>query len=66
MAEIGVYYFTGWDQMRSDNLPPKRPATLDSIRPRGGPALPETQRTVDTSQLDGYGFLKPEFAEKGP
>lgn len=63
MAEVDVYYFTGWDQMQGDNLRSKRPATLEAIKARGGTALPETGRTVDTSQLDGNGFLKPEFVQ---
>ena len=65
MAEISVYYFTGWDQMHGDNLRSERPATLDAIGVRGGTALPETERRVDTSQLDGNGFLKPEFIGEG-
>jgi hypothetical protein len=63
MAEVDVYYFTGWDQMQGNNLLSKRPATLESIKARGGTALPETRRTVDTSQVDGNGFVKPEFVQ---
>ncbi|MGA8705393.1 MAG: hypothetical protein WB646_00240 [Steroidobacteraceae bacterium] len=64
MAEIDVYYFTGWDQMQGDNLLSERPATLESIKTRGGTALPETRRSVDTSQLDGNGFLKQELVRQ--
>jgi hypothetical protein len=60
MSQVEVYYFTGWDQMEGDNLPSKRPATMEAIRVRGGTALPETRRVVDSSELDGDGFLKPD------
>jgi len=60
MSEVGVYYFMGWDQMQGDNLRSKRPATLEAIKLRGGTALPETMRVVDSSELDGNGFLKAE------
>jgi hypothetical protein len=63
MTEVDVYYFTGWNQMQGDNLLSRRPATLESIKTRGGTALPETRRTVDTSQVDANGFLKSEFAK---
>ena len=58
MSEVEVYYFTGWDQMQGDNLLSKRPATLEAIKARGGTALPETMRIVNSSELDGNGFLK--------
>jgi hypothetical protein len=58
MSEVEVYYFTGWDQMQGDNLLSKRPATLRAIRARGGTHLPETKQIVDSSELDGNGFLK--------
>jgi hypothetical protein len=58
MSEVEVYYFTGWDQMQGDTLLSKRPATLEAIKARGGTALPETMRIVDSSELDGNGFLK--------
>ena len=61
MSKVDVYYFTGWDQMRGDNLRSKRPATLDSIKARGGTPLPQTRQTVDSSELDGNGFLKREI-----
>ena len=60
MAEIDVYYFTGWDQMQGDNLLSKRPATLEAIRVRDGTPLPATMRIVDSSELDDNGFLKPD------
>ena len=58
MSDVEVYYFTGWDQMQGDNLRSLRPATLEAIRVRGGTPLPETSRVVDSSELDGDGFLK--------
>jgi hypothetical protein len=58
MPDIEVYYFTGWDQMQGDNLLSKRPATLEAIEARGGTALPQTRRVVDSGDLDGNGFLK--------
>ncbi len=60
MSDVEVYYFMGWDQMQGDNLRSKRPATRQAIEVRGGTALPETMRIVDSSELDGDGFLKPE------
>jgi hypothetical protein len=58
MSEVEVYYFTGWDQMHGDNLLSKRPGTLEAIKARNGTPLPETMRIVDSSELDGNGFLK--------
>ena len=60
MLLVDVYYFTGWDQMEGDNLLSKRPATMEAIKVRGGTALPETRRVVDSSELDSNGFLKPD------
>jgi hypothetical protein len=60
MAQVEIYLFTGWDQMAGDNLMSKRPATLEAIKARGGTHLPETRRVVDSSELDGDGFLKPD------
>jgi hypothetical protein len=57
MSQVAVYYFTGWDQMEGDNLISKRPATLEAIKARGGTHLPETVQIVDSSELDGNGFL---------
>ena len=58
MSQVEVYYFTGWDQMHGDNLISKRPATLEAIKARGGTHLPETKQIVDSSEIDGNGFLK--------
>ena len=60
MSEVEVYYFatSGWDKMHGDNLLSKRPATLEAIKARNGTPLPETRRIVDSSELDGNGFLK--------
>jgi hypothetical protein len=60
MSQVEVYYFTGWDQMKGDNLLSKRPATMEAIKLRGGTALPETRRVVDSKELDFNGFLKPD------
>jgi hypothetical protein len=60
MSQVEVYFFTGWDQMHGDNLQSKQPATLDAIKARGGTPLPETMQVVDSSELDGNGFLKPD------
>jgi hypothetical protein len=57
MSEVEVYYVTGRDQMRGHNLISKRPATLETIKARGGAHLPETRRIVDSSELDGNGSL---------
>jgi|HubBroStandDraft_1064217.scaffolds.fasta_scaffold130190_2 hypothetical protein len=58
MSHVEVYLFTGWHQMQGDNLPSERAATLDAIKARGGTPLPETMQVVDSSELDGDGFLK--------
>jgi hypothetical protein len=63
VPQVEVYYFTGWDQMQGDNLLSKRPATMEAIKARDGTALPETMQLVDSSELDGNGFLK---VEKSP
>jgi len=60
MADVEVYYFMGWDQLQGDNLRSLRPATRKAIEVRGGTALPETMRIVDSSELDGDEFLKPD------
>jgi len=57
MADVEVYYFTGWDHIAGENVRSKRPATEEIIqRLRGEPIL-ETRQIVDSHDLDGNGFL---------
>ena len=64
MSDVEVYYFSGWDQMKGDNLLSMGPATLQAIRVRDGTPLPATMRIVDSSELDDNGFLKPDQLDR--
>ena len=60
MSDVEVYYFAGWDQMQGDNLLSRLPATPEAIKVRDGTLLPWTRKIVDSGELDGNGFLKPD------
>ncbi len=60
MADVEVYYFKGWDQVAGGNLNSRRPATLETIKRVRGEVILETRRMVDSSDIDGNGFLKEE------
>jgi hypothetical protein len=57
MSLIAVHRFTVWDQTAGENVITPRFATLEAIRRVQGDFLPETNRVVDSSDLDGDGFF---------
>jgi len=54
MADVYVYRFTGWEELRPDAK--KRRATLETIREIGDPIM-ESQIVVDEAELDSHGFF---------
>ena len=57
MCDAYVYYFVTSNSQDGDNLLSTRPATLETIKGRGGDPVMESQMVVDHTQLDGDGFL---------
>src|SRR5450432_2409860 len=58
MAQVSVYFFTGWDSDDGENVRSKRMATLDTIAGKGEPLL-DTARSVGSDELDGGFYPRP-------
>jgi hypothetical protein len=57
MCDAYVYYFVTSNSQDGDNMLSTRPATLETIKDRGGDPVMESQMVVDHTQLDVEGFL---------
>lgn len=61
MPKVEIYYFMLRDSKAGENRRSPRPATLEAIQRRGGKAILETRRVVDSTDLDGNEDLKREI-----
>jgi hypothetical protein len=57
MSDVYIYYFTEWYGSGADNMLSIRPATLATIKGRGGEPIMESQIVADHTELDADGFL---------
>ena len=60
MGSIVVYHFEMSSKAQQQSVS-KRPATREAIEALGFKPLMETAQVVDTSQLDGLGFVRGEL-----
>jgi hypothetical protein len=58
MPVLAVYRFTWRDDHTGDYVVSPRFATLKAIKMCDGRSLEDTRRIVDSSEIDGSGFLK--------
>jgi hypothetical protein len=61
MQQVAVYYFKIYDINTTEILCQPQPATRDAIVSLGCTPIEETAQEVDSSQLDGNGFLRSEY-----
>jgi hypothetical protein len=58
MPDAAVYKFTWQDDKTGEYVTNPRFATLKAIRMCNGRSIEETRRIVDSSAIDGNGYLK--------